>query len=559
MKFYIFFFFLLCYSTHISSQYVPYEWPDKFSLSDSIRGSLSAYRTCFDVRKYHLSVYFDLENKRIEGSNTISFDCITDTDTIQLDLFDNMEIVEITHGSRILKYERFYNAFFVLDGNFKAGNSYEIKVQYKGTPKIALKAPWDGGFIWSNDEKGRLWAGVSCQGLGASVWWPNKDHLSDNPDNGMIMDYYIKDEHLMVVGNGRFKGLSKSGDFYKYSWEVVNPINNYNVTFYIGNFEYFQDIYFTSAGTPVELNYYVLDYNLEKARVHFEQVHEILAGLELFFGPYPFIDDGYKLVESPYLGMEHQSAIAYGNNYQRGYKGSRIPPEQQWDYLIMHETGHEWWGNSVSCTDHADMWIHEAMTTYSEALFVESLYGKKAYREYLLMQRPWIRNVTPLQGPLYVNFDDFKSTDIYYKGAWVYHTLRSLMDNDLQWKDFLFEFYEKFKHSKVTSAEVYAYFREKLKFSYVEAFIEQYFFSTYVPKLQIIQKPVIYTDFLIYEYRFENAHPDLQLSLKLENCDHNLFLHPTTSWQELILPLNHCISFETIMDNYLIDIELYEE
>ncbi len=556
MKHYIFYFILLVFSTSLVGQYSSYDWPESFPEQDSIRGTLSKYRTCFDVKRYHLSVYFDETTPEIFGSNIISFDCIADTDTIQLDLFENMAILEVNYQDQILSYNRFFNAFQIIGCGFKAGNSYQIEVKYKGIPKIAKNAPWDGGFTWSEDVKGRFWAGVSCEGLGASVWWPNKDHLSDNPDFGMKMDYYIMNPHLSIIGNGQFRGLSKEGDYYKHSWEITYPITNYNVSFYIGHYSFFEDTYYTSAGTPIQLNYYVLDYNLEKAKIHFQQVHEILAALELFFGPYPFIEDGYKLVEAPYLGMEHQSAIAYGNNFQRGYLGGRIPANQDWDYLIMHETGHEWWGNSISCTDHADMWIHEAMTTYSEALFVEAIYGKPAYTEYLLMQRPWIRNLDPIQGPLDVNFDGFKSSDIYYKGAWIYHTLRNLVDDDLLWKDMLLAFYEKYKYSKVTSAEIYQYFKEIFKFSNVNAFIEQYFFSTFVPKLSIIQQPVIYTDFLIYHYKFEEAHPDLQLPLKLRSCDRDIIIHPNNEWQELILPLDHCVTFEELLQHYLIEVEL---
>lgn len=552
---YLFVFAFLTFTTLCFPQYEKYTWDISPTEADSLRGALSQYRDCIDIQHYHLKVYFDLENKFIKGFNRITAAILKDTDTVQLDLFGNINIDRIIIEGKVINYSRKHNTFFV-HYPFEAGKEYVIEVNYSGNPAIARMAPWDGGFTYAKDDQGRPFISVSCEGFGASAWWPNKDHLSDNPDRGMLMEYLVSDPELSVISNGRKKGpVEKEGKYFKHSWEVINPITNYNVSFYIGHFTHFSDVYHTSGGEKVDLDYFVLDYNLEKAKIHFQQVHIVLSALELYFGPYPFIEDGYKLVEAPYLGMEHQSGIAYGNKYMKGYLGKRIPEGHNWDYIIMHETGHEWWGNSIGCKDHAEMWIQEAMTTYSEALFVEAIYNKEEYINYLDMQRGWIKNKSPLIGPPDINYE-FPDSDIYYKGAWVYHTLRSILDDDVKWKEFLFSFYDDHKYQKVTSEQLFEYMQKHLQISNFHAFIEQYFYSTYVPTLYIIIRESENNSAYVIEYRFDNAHEDLSFPIKLENCDNNLYLAPTGEWQESIIPLDNCIDFKEIEKHYYIELKI---
>lgn len=554
---YLFVFTFLTFATVCFSQYEKFNWDIAPTEADSLRGTLSPLRNCYDVQHYHLKVYFDLENKYISGFNRITANFLKKSDTIQLDLFENMAIDSILIEGKLVDYSRKHNAFFVYFP-FEEGKEYVIDVNYSGNPAIAKMAPWDGGFTFGKDGIERPFVSVSCEGFGASSWWPNKDHLSDNPDRGMLMEFLISNPDLSIISNGRRRGsIEKEGDFYKHGWTVNAPITNYNVSFYIGHFLHFSDIYKTSSGKEVDLDYYVIDYNLELAKEHFKQVHSVLSALELYFGPYPFIEDGYKLVEAPYLGMEHQSGIAYGNRFTRGYLGKRIPAGHNWDYIIMHETGHEWWGNSIGCKDHAEMWIQEAMTTYSEALFVEALYNKKEYVKYLEMQRDWIQNKFPIIGPMGINYE-FSDPDIYYKGAWIYHTLRSIMDDDLKWKELLYAMYDDHKFQKITSDQLLSYVQKKLNLKNFDAFVEQYFHSTYVPLLQIHLTQSEKDNTVTIDYKFENCHKDLTFPIKMVSCDSNLYINPSNEWQKLIVPFDSCLDFSEIEKYYYINLNVVE-
>jgi aminopeptidase N len=313
-----------------------------FSRADTLRGSLSEIRSCFDVAYYHLDIRLDTEKRFLSGSNEIRFTAASTFDSLQIDLFENMDIDSILFEGNNLEFNREFTAVYIQMGRtINSGEFASLKVFYRGSPTIANNAPWDGGFIWKKDFEGNPWIGVACEGDGASLWWPNKDHLSDEPDS-MRISVTVPDS-LMAVCNGNLISIDSLDKNLKYNWLVSYPINNYNVTINVADYVHFDDVHINANEDSLRLDYYVLRGNSEKAKVQFMQVHETLKCFESAFGPYPFFNDGYALVETPYLGMEHQSAIAYGNNFEKGYRG-RFPAEMDFDYIIIHETGHEWWG-----------------------------------------------------------------------------------------------------------------------------------------------------------------------------------------------------------------------
>ncbi len=463
---------LLCPGQFFPAFYKNYS----FDSADSLRGALRPERTCYDVTFYDLHIAVDIDKKFLNGYVDIFFDAVEDFEVLQIDLHHNLEIDQITCYDKLLTFHRLHDAVFVrFPEPFLKGTSGSIRVHYHGYPKESANAPWEGGFVWKKDAKGRPWVGVACQGDGASLWWPNKDHLSDEPDSMAI--HVIVPRKLSVICNGNPRGVELvSRDLVRFNWFVSYPINNYNVTLNIGHYRHFGDVYVAQDGDSLDLDFYVLDYNLDKAKKHFQQVKGVLACFEKYLGKYPFWKDGYALVETPYLGMEHQSAIAYGNRYMRGYLGSMIPPDMDWDYIIVHETGHEYFGNALSCTDLAEMWLHESFTTYLEALYVECRYGYEDALRYLLNQRDFITNREPILGPPQVNWHNWNGTDHYFKGAWILHTLRHAIGDDELWFRILRTFYE--RHSigfattqdfintvnEMTGRDWTAFFRQYLEF-----------------------------------------------------------------------------------------------
>ena len=400
-----------------------------FTEKDSLRGTLLPERTWFDVNYYHLNLDVDPNSKSIAGYNDVAFTVLNKSGKMQLDLFENMLIDSVVYQGHICEFERMYDAFFIdLPNELEEGSQQQIRVYYHGVPKVAKNAPWDGGFVWNKDEAGLPWIGVACQGMGASSWWPCKDHLSDEPDSMRVTCSVPKE--VQFVGNGNLETDFEEAGKRVSTWKVSYPINTYNVTLNIANYSHLHDEYINNSDT-LSLDYYVLKRNEEKAEQHFKQVKPMLGIYEDLFGTYPFWNDGYALVETPYLGMEHQSAIAYGNKYKPGYLG-RYPGEMDFDFIVIHESGHEYWGNSVSMNDLADMWIHESFCTYTEALYVEKFYGYDAMLEYLVYQRDFIDGSSPILGHRDVNKKGNR-IDMYYKGSWMLHSIRNTIANDSLW------------------------------------------------------------------------------------------------------------------------------
>lgn len=452
----------------------------QFTQADSLRGMLRHERTCYDVGFYDLNLNVDFKNQTISGYNTIQYKVLRGFNVMQIDLFSNMLIDSIVHQGKSVDYRRKHNAVFVDLGEMQEVDKYDaITVYYHGKPRIAVHAPWDGGFTWTMDKNKKPWLGVSCEGIGASLWWPNKDHLSDEPDSMRIRCTVPKG--LTCVANGVMRSETKSPTTTTFEWFVSYPINNYNVTLNVAEYVHFSDTFISPTdGSKLPMDYYVLPYNLAKAQKQFKEAHEVLRIFEKYLDKYPFWNDGYALVETPYLGMEHQGAIAYGNQYMPGYMG-RHPTGIPEDYIILHETGHEWWGNSVSCNDHAELWIHETFCTYMESVYVEEKYGYADAVRYLKYHSAFIENNQPIVGPLNVNYDKSDS-DMYYKGAMMLHTLRNAIDNDSLWWDIVKTFYRKYTIKNAVTQDFIDHVNEKTgkDFTY---FFDQYLKTANVPTL----------------------------------------------------------------------------
>lgn len=403
-----------------------------YSYADQLRGGQRKERWCYDVAHYDLNIRIDTASKSLSGSNTISFNTLEDFTVLQIDLFANMDVLRITSVGKELKYRREYDAVFVEFPSIVAkGTKSSIKVEYRGKPRIAKNPPWDGGFTWTHDKKGNRWIAVSCQGIGASLWWPNKDDLSDEPDS-MRISCAVPNPLRCVANGNEQPSTSEEKDYTTYHWKVSYPINNYNVSINIADYAHWSDVYTAADGDKLDLDYYVLSYNKEKAEKHFEQVKPMLSCFEKYLGKYPFWKDGYALVETPYLGMEHQGAVAYGNNYKTGYAGMDMSGTGlKFDYLIIHETGHEWWGNSVSAQDLADMWIHESFCTYSEAIYVECMHGYDTAMKYVNALKHNVGNDKPIMGIYGLNKEG--DGDMYVKGMLFLNTIRHVVNEDKLW------------------------------------------------------------------------------------------------------------------------------
>ena len=502
-----------------------------YTRQDSLRGFLFPERANYDVTFYHLNVAIDTVKKSIEGYTDIHFKVMEDLPVMQVDLFENMKLGKVEWNKKEQQVRREGNAFFIdFNQPLKKGSSHIVRINYSGKPIIAKRAPWDGGFVWSHDEKGNPWIGMAVEGDGASLFWPNKDHLSDEPDSMMIS--CTVPTNLMCVANGRLRSKQdiKKGKT-QYNWFVSSPINNYNVSLNIGNYSHFRDLHISKEdGDTLTLDYYVMPYNVEKAKVHFKEVNLVLECLEGYFGKYPFYEDGYKLVETPYLGMEHQSNISYGNKYKKGYLGMDMTG-LGYDYIIYHETGHEWFGNSLSMNDIAEMWIHEGFTTYADALFVECRSDYQTHVKYLNVKKAQVKNNHPIIGPLGVNAENKYDSDKYNKGALLLHTIRSVVNNDSVWFRALKSFTTDFRHSNVTTQNVIDHFTQETGLK-LEPIFSQYLFYKNLPVLEYELNQKENSTFL--RYRWKTDVKDFKMPIKIEaGHPQMIWITPNQEWQEI--------------------------
>ena len=476
-----------------------------FTHRDSLQGGLRMERTCFNVQRYDLNVKVDIDKKYIEGYNDITFKVVENTSKIQIDLFENLKIDSIVSNGKKLQFKRDLLATFIeFPSLLQKGNTEKIRFYYSGNPVVARKAPWDGGFVFSRDSNGKPWVAVACQGFGASCWFPVKDSQSDEPDNGASIKVAVPDG-LMNVSNGRFLGSENlNNGFTRWDWEVKNPINTYDMTVNIGDYVQFGENY-----KGLDLNYYVLRSNLETAKKQFEEVKPMMDCFQSKFGEYPFKEDSYKLVETPYLGMEHQSAVAYGNHYTKGYLGNDLSGTGIglfFDYIIIHESGHEWFGNSITSKDIADMWIHEAFTMYSELVYLECQYGYDKAMEYGHGLQRTIRNDIPIIGHLGVNKEG--SGDMYTKGASMLNTLRHIIGKD-KWWSILLKYSQTYKKQIIDTKTVIDFFNKESGMDLTSIF-NQYLRYTSIPKLEIRKNN---KDF---EFRWITDEPNFSMPIDLE-------------------------------------------
>jgi aminopeptidase N len=527
-RFFILFFVL----SHCSSLLLAQTGKATFTRADSLRGELTPLRACYDVKYYHLAVKVDTVTRSIEGFTTIKFVALSEFDMMQVNLFDAMRIEKIVfEGNVELKYDRELTAVFVkFPRKLTRKGIHEITIYYSGTPGEAKRPPWGGGFTWARDKEGNHWITVTCQGLGASSWWPNKDHQSDEPDSMMVS--VTIPSNLTDVSNGRLRRKENLGNGWtRYDWFVSYPINNYNVTMNIGKFAHFNDLYVSGEDT-LTLDYYVLPENLEKAQKQFEQVKPMLRCFEKHFGPYPFVRDGYKLVEAPHLGMEHQSAVAYGNQYVQGYRGhASSEVGLMFDFIIIHETAHEWWGNSVTANDIADMWIHESFGAYAEAIYVECLFGYDNAVSYVNGKKWNVLNDRPIIGSYGVH--NRGSGDMYDKGQLVLNTLRHVIDNDSLWWDIVKSIAQRFKYSSINAKDIFDLINEKTRTD-LTYFFEQYLKRTNLPKLEVMvtkKGPAVEV-----RHRWVADVQDFRMPIKVSaGGGTNTFIYPTLSWQTIRL------------------------
>ena len=496
------------------------------SRQDTLRGSITPERAWWDLTYYHLDIKVEPDKKYISGSNTVGYKVLESNKVMQIDLQKPMKITSITSKNKELKFTREGNAYFVeLRKKQKKGDVNYIKINYEGFPKEAIRAPWDGGLSWKKDENDNHFIATSCQGLGASVWWPNKDHMYDEVDSMLISVNVPK--NLTNVSNGRLKKITELDDDTRtFDWFVTNPINNYGVNINIGDYVNFSEVYKGEKG-DLDIDNYVLSYNLEKAKEQFKQVPMMIEAFEHWFGPYPFYEDSFKMVEVPYLGMEHQSSITYGNKFQNGYLGRDLSGSGwglKFDYIIIHEGGHEWFANNITYKDVADMWVHEGFTCYSENLYVDYFFGKEASAEYVIGTRRGISNKKPIIGQYDVNREG--SGDMYSKGANLLHTIRQLTNNDELWRQTLRGLNEEFYHSTVTTKEIEEYISNSIEIDLSRVF-DQYLRDYRIPVFEYeINNGIL-------SYRWNDVIEGFDMPIEVKIDGETKLLKPTNKFQKL--------------------------
>lgn len=517
-----------------------YVYPE-FTKKDSIRGALNSFRTSFDVQHYYISIDVQPAKKYIQGFVDIDFTIVEPTQIIQIDLYENMTLDSIIFNSSQLSFSRKYGAVYVefTDSLFPDSSRHIIRCYYQGKPQKAKKPPWEGGFVWKKAKDKSHWIGVACEVAGASLWWPCKDHISDEPHEGVTLDVTVP-KGLQVISNGMLLQQEESEQTTRYVWNTNYPINTYNVTVYIGNYVHFSEI-FKGVEATFMLDFYVLPENLEKAKEVFAQTAQVLHFFEKAFGPYPWPKEGFKLVNSPYAGMEHQTAIAYGSDFKR------YTHHLGFDYLIVHETAHEWWGNAVSVNDYAEIFIHEGFATYAEALYVEHTYGAQAMRNYMAVYSMFIKNKNPIVGPRDVNFWDYKDSDPYLKGAWVLHGLRRLLEND----DLFFEIIQGFyadNYLRIVQVSDFVDYVNSVSGTDYSWYFNHYLYKREVPHLEYNYVEDGIGNVYLY-VKWNNVDDSFVLPIRVflssQNITRPFLMYPTNKTQVILLPKHEELSFDS--------------
>jgi len=497
-----------------------------FTHADTLRGSVGPERAWWDIQRYDITVKPDFLTKTAPGSDLITYKVVSDDQPgMQLDLQAALHIDSVIfNGKERLSFSQEGNVWHVRTPKQKVGSVNTVQAYFSGLPHESVRPPWSGGWTFARDSLGRPWMTVTCQGMGASLWYPCKDMQYDEPDKGGSVTMIVPDS-LVGVANGRLQYKKSNGDgTTTYKWAVVNPISNYCLIPYVGKYVTFHEDFQGEKG-HLDLDYWVLDYNLKRAKDYMpEQVHNMLHAHEHWFGPYPFYEDSYKLVDVQHTGMEHQSAVAYGNSYAFGYRGRGSKYGMMYDFIIIHESGHEWFGNNLTTKDLADMWVHEGFTNYSETLFVDYMWGKEAGNEYNLATRRGIRNDRPVVARYGVN--EQGSGDMYPKGGNMLQAIRHGIDDDEKWRQILRGLNKDFYHQTVTTQQVEHYVSEKAGFDYQKVF-DQYLRTTQIPDLEFYFSD----DHKKVSYRYTNCVAGFDLPLVLRNGGTRLRLLPTDQWK----------------------------
>ncbi len=498
----------------------------KFTRADTLRGSITPERAWWDLNHYHLAVEILPDTKSIKGSNTIRYLVKSESQVLQIDLQEPLKITSIVQAGEELEFKREGAAHFVsLKKKQVPGSLEELVVSYEGQPKEAIRPPWDGGITWTKDSNGKHFIASSNQGIGSSIWWPTKDHPADEVDSMMISVTVPKG--LMDISNGRLVNIELGPTTDTFHWSVINPINDYGVNINIGDYVHFGEKYAGEKGT-LDMDYFVLRENLEKAKVHFQDAGRMMKAFEHWFGPYPFYEDGFKLVDAPYLGMEHQSSVTYGNGYQMGYRGRDLSGTGwglKFDFIIIHEAGHEWFANNITYKDVADMWIHESFTNYSESLFLDYHYGKEAGQEYVRGTRMNILNDRPIIGTYGVN--QRGSGDMYYKGGNLLNMLREITNDDEKWRGILRGLNKEFYHQTVTTDQVEHFIAMGVGMDLRPVF-DQYLRDYRIPVLEYY-----YSDNQTLNYRWTSCLPNFAMPVDVEIGGKKTRITATTKWNEL--------------------------
>ncbi len=497
----------------------------QFTRQDSLRGSITPERIWWDLTFYDLAVAVDPAGRSLSGSNTVHYRVVSPGQRLQIDLQPPMRIEAVEQAGAPLAFERDGNVYYIdIKTPQTAGAEHSLSIRFTGVPKEAVRPPWDGGLTWSEDANGTPFIATSNQGIGASIWWPVKDHMYDEPDS-MRIRATVPDS-LVGVANGRLRGvIDNPGPTHTFDWFVANPINNYGVNLNVGDYVHFGETYAGEKG-DLSLDYYVLRDNLDKARAQFAQVPGMLDAFEHWFGPYPFYEDGYKLVEVPYLGMEHQSSVTYGNGYENGYRGMDLSGTGwglKFDFIIIHESGHEWFANNITYQDVADMWVHEGFTAYSENLYVDYHFGKEASADYVIGTRSRIQNDRPIIGTYGVNKSG--SGDMYYKGANLLHTIRTIVGDDARWRSILRGLNETFYHQTVTTQQIEQFIIDRSGLALQPVF-DQYLRDTRIPTLEYR-----WEDGNTLAYRWADVIEGFDMPVALTVAGQAYDVRPTTGWQ----------------------------
>ena len=489
-----------------------------------LRGSITPEREWWDVLHYELSVQFNPQSRSIKGSNVIAYRVLKTGRRMQIDLQQPLNITKVVHQGRDIAFEREGNVFWItFEKEVPPGTEDKVAIYYEGRPKAATNPPWEGGISWGRDDLGDWYINTTCQGLGASVWWPNKDIGYDEPDRGMNINITVPDT-LVDVSNGRLKGVDhdEQAKTKTYHWTVTNPINNYGANANIGNYVNWTETY-DGLGGKLDLSYWVLPHQKEAAMRTFQEVPRMLKAFEYWFGKYPWYEDGYKLVTVSYAGMEHQSSVTYGNYFRNGYRDRDPSPGSgygfMFDFIIVHESAHEWWGNNISMRDAADMWIHESFANYAESLFVEFYWGKKAGQDYVVGTRSGIRNDKPIIGTYGSNREG--SGDMYPKGGNMLHTIRQIVNDDDKWRSILQGLQRDFWHQTVTSQQVESYISQKSGVDLSKVF-DQYLRTTMVPRFQYKINGNKLT------FKWDNVVENFDMPLRVALNGKTVLLKPTT-------------------------------